>query len=60
MLTQVSSRKFLSNTFAKLLFADLLKRIGVDGLRKLNYQHSLVPAALHIKTPKLAYFKLSL
>ena len=41
MLTQVSLRKFLSKTFVKLLFADLLKRIGVDDKIKSNYQHSL-------------------
>ena len=35
MLIQVSLRKFLSKTFVKLLLADLLKKIGVDDLRKL-------------------------
>ena len=56
MLIQVSLRKFLSKTFVKLLFADLLKRIGMDDLRKLNYQHSLMLAALLTKTPYIAYF----
>ena len=49
MLTQVSLRKFLSKTFVKLLFADLLKRIGVDDKIKSNYQHSLGVAAFLTK-----------
>ena len=37
LLIQISLKKVLTTTFVKLLFADLLQRIGVDNLCKLNY-----------------------